>query len=287
MTDQPSLLRSPLLQAVAGVSHAFFTRRGGVSRGLYESLNVGLGSDDNPEAVRENRRRAAAALGAGPEALATCFQTHSAAVVLARSSWGDDRPRGDGVVTAREGLICGALAADCAPVLIADGAAGVVAAVHAGWRGALAGVVEAAVAAMVGLGASPPGMVAAVGPCIGRVSYEVGSEFMARFTGRDDDHRRFFSPGGAPDKRQFDLPGFVLSRLAEAGVGASEWIGLDTCADEALFFSNRRAFRRGEPDFGRLLSGIMLDPGHGDPDDRVQGRGFAGEQGADKGSTRR
>jgi YfiH family protein len=259
VTDAPPILRSTLLSAVEGVSHAFFTRRGGVSRGLYESLNVGLGSGDDSEAVRENRRRAAAALGATPDALATCYQVHSAAVRIAESPWGADRPEGDAVVTAREGLICGALAADCAPVLIADGPARVVAAVHAGWRGALAGVVEAAVSAMVARGGSPRRMVAAVGPCIARDSYEVGADFMAQFTARDDGHRRFFSPGATPEKRQFDLPGFVRDRLAAAGVGSSEWIGRDTCAEEDNFFSNRRAFRRGDADYGRLLSGIVLD----------------------------
>jgi YfiH family protein len=258
MTLAPPMVRSKLLDAVAGVSHAFFTRRGGVSRGVYESLNVGLGSGDDPEAVRENRRRAAGALGVGPEALATCYQVHSATVRMADGLWEAERPEGDAVVTTRPGVICGALAADCAPVLIADGAARVVAAVHAGWRGALAGVVEAAVSAMVVRGGSPPRMVAAVGPCIAQASYEVGADFMAQFTAVDERHGRFFTPGGTPDKRQFDLPGFVLARLAAAGVVASEWVGHDTCAEEQAFFSNRRAFRRGEADYGRLLSGIML-----------------------------
>jgi YfiH family protein len=259
VTDAPPVLRSPLLSAVEGVGHAFFTRRGGVSRALYDSLNVGLGSGDDPDAVRENRRRAAAALGVSPEALATCYQIHSATVREVERPWGADRPQGDAVVTAREGVVCCALAADCAPVLIADGSARLVAAVHAGWRGALAGVVEAAVAAMVERGGSPSRMVAAVGPCIARESYEVGADFLAQFTDRDDGYRRFFSPGATPEKRQFDLPGFVLDRLAAAGVGSSEWIGRDTCAEEDEFFSNRRAFRRGEADYGRLLSGIVIE----------------------------
>ena len=259
MTDAPPVLRSPLLSAVKGVSHAFFTRRGGVSRALYDSLNVGLGSGDDPDAVRENRRRATATLGVSPDALATCYQIHSASVREVDRPWGADRPTGDAVVTAREGVVCGALAADCAPVLIADGSARLVAAVHAGWRGALAGVVEAAVAAMVERGGSPGRMVAAVGPCIARGSYEVGADFLAQFTARDDGYRRFFSPGATPEKRQFDLPGFVLDRLAAAGVGSSEWIGRDTCAEEDEFFSNRRAFRRREADYGRLLSGIVIE----------------------------
>jgi hypothetical protein len=252
------MVRSKLLETVDGVSHGFFTRHGGVSRGLYDSLNVGLGSADDPEAVRENRRRGAAALGVGPEAMATCFQIHSATVRIADGSWSSERPEGDAVVSARAGVLCGVLAADCAPVLIADGTARVVAAVHAGWRGALAGVVEAAVAAMVERGGSPRRMVAAVGPCIAQASYEVGADFMAQFTGRDDDHRRFFTPGATAEKRQFDLPGFVLSRLAAAGVASREWVGHDTCAEEQAFFSNRRALRRGEADYGRLLSAIRL-----------------------------
>ena len=258
MTERPPVLQSRLLAGVDGVGHAFFTRRGGVSRGLYESLNVGLGSGDDAGAVRENRRRVAAALGAAPDALATCYQIHSATVRIAESPWGAGRPEGDAVVTAQEGVVCGALAADCAPVLIADGPARLVAAVHAGWRGALSGIVEAAVTAMVERGGSPARMVAAVGPCIAQASYEVGADFMTLFTARDEGHRRFFAAGAAPDKRQFDLPGFVLSRLAAAGVGSSEWIGRDTCAEEAEFFSNRRAFRRGDADYGRLISGIVL-----------------------------
>ncbi len=254
----PPLLRSALLQALPGVAHGFFTRRGGVSGGLYDSLNVGLGSGDDPADVLENRRRAAAVFGAAEGALATCFQIHSASIEVAREPWGLDRPKGDGVVTDRPGVLCGALAADCAPVLLADAHMLVVGAVHAGWRGALSGVIASAVAAMVELGASPERMVAAVGPCIGPVSYEVGLDFLARFEAVDPGFGRFFSPGVQSDKRQFDLPGFVLDRLGAAGVGSSEWIGQDTCADEDLFFSNRRAFKRGEADYGRLLSVITL-----------------------------
>ena len=255
----PPVLVSALLSAVPGVRHGFFTRVGGVSGGVYESLNVGLGSGDDPAAVRENRRRAAAAFDLPAEALLTCYQIHSAEVRVADGPWTADRPEADGVVTARAGVLCGALAADCAPILIADGEAGVVAAVHAGWRGALGGVIEAAVAAAVGLGASRARMTAAVGPCIGPASYEVGEDFLAAFLARSADHARFFAPGVAADRRQFDLPAFVLSRLAESGVERAEWVGCDTCADEARFFSNRRAFRRGEADYGRLLSAIVLE----------------------------
>ena len=206
----PPVLRSALLETVAGVRHAFFNRHGGVSTGLYDSLNVGRGSRDDPMAVAENRRRAAALFGSPVEALDTCYQIHSASVVTAENAWGDQRPRADAIVCKRAGLVCGALAADCAPVLIADGQARVVAAVHAGWQGALAGVVQAAVAAMVDHGAAPDRMVAAVGPCIAQGSYEVGLEFLERFETQAPGAARFFAAGAAPDKRQFDLPGFEV-----------------------------------------------------------------------------
>lgn len=249
------VLTSPLLGALPGVRHAFFSRRGGVSTGLYASLNVGLGSKDAPAAVVENRRRAAAHFGAEPQALSTCYQIHSATTVVATAPWGDSRQEGDGVATRTPGVLCGALSADCAPILLADAQAGVVAAVHAGWRGALGGVVASAVDSMTGLGAQPGRIVAVVGPCIGPKSYEVGLDFLETFTAAGAE--RFFSEGASADKRQFDLPAFVLDRLARAGVETAEWIGADTCADEA-FFSNRRAVQRGEGDYGRLLSAIML-----------------------------
>ena len=256
---QPPMLVSPLLAAVPGVRHGFFTRRGGVSSGLYDSLNVGIGSGDDPAAVAENRRRAAAVFDTPPEALVTCYQIHSATVRVADGPLREGRPQGDGVVTARPGVLCGALAADCAPILIADGEAKVVAAVHAGWRGALEGVIAAAVAAAVALGAAPERMAAAIGPCIGPASYEVGEDFLDKFLADSPDHARFFAPGRTVDKRHFDLPAFVLARLGQAGVASREWIGHDTCAEADNFFSNRRAFHRGEADYGRLLSLIVLD----------------------------
>ncbi len=250
-------LTHPLLD-LPGVRHAFFTRDGGASTGLYDSLNLGLGSGDDPEAVRENRRRCAAVFGVEADALLTGYQVHSAVVHRADRSWGEDRPEGDGVVADRPGLVCGALTADCAPVLLADAEARVVGAVHAGWKGALSGVVESGVKAMQALGADPGRMTAVVGPCIGPDSYEVGADFQERFEAVHAEADRFFRPGAASDKRLFDLPGYVLWRLARAGVARAAWTGHDTCADEARFFSNRRAFRRGEPDFGRLLSAISL-----------------------------
>jgi YfiH family protein len=255
----PSILTSSLLDGVRGVRHGFFTRRGGVSRGVYEGLNVGVGSRDDPAAVAQNRRLAALAFGDPAPPLVTAYQIHSARVVTAEGAWTGDQPWGDALLTTRPGLMLGALAADCAPILIADGAARVACAVHAGWRGALAGVAEAAVEAMVDAGARRERLVAAVGPCIGPTSYEVGLDFLEAFVSAGPDNIRFFQPGAAPEKRQFDLPGFVLSRLATAGVAHAEWIGRDTCAEPDDFFSNRRALHRGETDYGRLLSAIMLE----------------------------
>ncbi len=261
MSDMIPLLTSPLLAALPGIRHAFFTRQGGVSAGLYDSLNVGLGSGDDPDRVAENRSRAARALGAdAAAALATCYQIHSAVAVTADAPFGAQRPWADAVVTRTPGLVCGALAADCAPVLIADPEARIVAAVHAGWRGALAGVVGSAIDAMVWLGADPARMSAAVGPCIGPASYEVGLEFLDAFTADDVGNARFFAAGVTDEKRLFDLPAFVLSRLAAAGVARAEWIGRDTLTEEDWFFSNRRAVHRGETDYGRLLSAISLAP---------------------------
>ncbi|HYE44740.1 MAG TPA: peptidoglycan editing factor PgeF [Caulobacter sp.] len=250
-------LHSPLLAAQPGVKHAFFTRQGGVSAGVHESLNLGRGSQDDPAKVEENRRRAADWFGVMPDALNCCYQIHSSRALVAEAPWGRYRPEGDAVVTDQRSLVCGVLHADCAPVLIVDPEARVVGAAHAGWKGALGGVVAETVAAMVRLGANPERMAAAVGPCIGPDSYEVGEEFQAQFVEADPDHARWFSPG-APGRRMFDLPRFVLERLAAAGVAKAEWTGHDTCADAGLFYSNRRAFKRGEPDYGRLLSAVML-----------------------------
>lgn len=249
------VLTSPRLD-LPGVRHAFFTRRGGVSQGIYDSLNVGVGSRDDPDAVAENRRRAAAHLGG---TLVTAYQVHSATAFAVAGPWTDGPGEGDAVVTATPGVVCGALAADCAPILLADPQARVVGAAHAGWKGALTGVAESALDRMEALGARRDRIVAVVGPCIGPDSYEVGLEYEARFVEVEADYARFFSPGATADKRQFDLPGFVLARLRAAGVEACEWIGRDTCAEPDLFFSNRRAFKTGEPDYGRLLSAIVLE----------------------------
>lgn len=241
-----------------GVRHGFFTRRGGVSTGLFQGLNTGLGSSDDPAAVAENRRRVAKAMGGTPDDLAACYQIHSSITRVAEGPWRGDRPEGDAVVTATPGVICAVLTADCAPVLMAEREAGIVAAVHAGWKGALGGVVHSAVAAMEALGAQPKRIRAVVGPCIAQLSYELGADFQARFEHHDPGSDRFFAVGATPDKRRFDLPGFVLWRLEQAGVGEAAWTGHDTCADDTAFYSNRRAYLRGEPDFGRLMSAIAL-----------------------------
>lgn len=253
----PTPITHPLLER-AGVRHGFFTRLGGVSEGLYASLNTGVGSNDDPAAVAENRRRVAARLGGGPDDLAACYQVHSAVARTAEAGWKGERPEGDASVTAVPGVICAVLTADCAPVLLADPEAGVVGAAHAGWKGALGGIVAATAEAMAALGAQPRRMVAVVGPCIAQASYEVGADFQARFEAEAPGSERFFAAGAGPDKRLFDLPGFVLWRLEQAGVGAAAWTGEDTRADAARFFSNRRAFLAGEPDFGRQMSAIAL-----------------------------
>ena len=262
--DRPAPLQSPLLAALPGVRHAFFTRVGGVSGGLYASLNTGRGSHDDPAAVEENRRRCAAWFGRPAEALHVAYQVHSAEALTVAAPWrGDERPRGDAVVTRAPGVVCGALSADCAPVLLVDPQARVVAAAHAGWRGATGGIVQAAVAAMVAQGADPARIVAAVGPCIGQASYEVGEDMRAAVLAADPGAEALFAPEHAPKhapgKRRFDLSGFVLDRLRRAGVAQAEALERDTCAEAGLFFSNRRAVLAGEADYGRLLSAVTLD----------------------------
>ena len=253
------VVTSPLLKRLPGVHHAFFTRQGGLSAGLYASLNVGRGSRDDPAAVAQNRARAAGHFGQPVERLLTCHQVHSARAVIADAPWADARHEVDGVATAVPGLVCGALSADCAPILFADPQARVVASAHAGWRGALAGIVAATVERMVELGAEPARITAVIGPCIAPKSYEVGEDFLQAFMDQAPESERFFAPGTTPAKRQFDLPGFVLDRLERVGVGEIAWVGHDTCAEEDAFFSNRRAVHRGEADYGRLLSAIMLE----------------------------
>ena len=245
---------------LCGVEHAFFTRIGGVSRGVYASLNGGVGSLDSHEAVAENRYRAAAALGVSPERLAVPYQIHSAHVTAISEPWAPgERPRCDGLATATAGLALGVTGADCGMILFADRRARVIGAAHAGWRGALSGVVEATVAAMERLGARRGDIAAALGPCIGRASYEVGPEFVAGFAAAGEDTARYFTPSENAGRSMFDLNAYIAERAERAGIGAFEDMALDTYADERRFFSYRRATHRQEPDYGRLMSAIVLN----------------------------
>ncbi|HEY4134715.1 MAG TPA: peptidoglycan editing factor PgeF [Alphaproteobacteria bacterium] len=259
MTATVPTLTSLLLTG-DGVRHAFFTRQGGVSEGIYAALNVGLGSGDDAERVRENRRRAADAFDLPADALITAHQVHSPDVVVVDKPWAAGQgPKADGMVTDKPGIALGILTADCAPVLFADARAGVIGAAHAGWRGAIGGVLDATLKEMEKLGAKRARIAAAVGPCIGRLSYQVGGEFPAPFLAERDDNARFFMPDpGAPGRWRFDLPGYVTAKLKTLGLGAAEALPHDTCAEEDRFFSYRRTCLRGEGDYGRGLSAIML-----------------------------
>lgn len=242
---------------LAGVQHGFLGRRGGVSEGLVAGLNVGLGSQDSRAAIAANRRIAVDAVSPGAS-LVTVHQVHSPDVVVAEAPWPDDqRPHADALVTDRPGLVLGILTADCAPILLADAEAGVIAAAHAGWRGAFTGVIENTVAAMVALGADRGRIAAAVGPCVGRASYEVDDGFFRRFVEAEGGNDRFFMPG-RDGHYQFDLEGFALARLAEAGIHSAEGLGEDTYSQPDRFYSFRRATHREEPDYGRQISLIAL-----------------------------
>jgi YfiH family protein len=242
---------------LGGVRHGFFTRRGGASSGIYSGLNCGPGSSDQSTVVAVNRARVAEALGVPPPRLLSLYQVHSADVVVAGPEGWDERPRGDAAVTVIPGVALSVLTADCAPVLFHDPEAGVIGAAHAGWRGALDGVVEATVAAMAGLGARPAAIRATVGPTISQRAYEVGPEFFERFADADPAHTRFFV-SGTDDRFHFDLPGFVLDRLRAAGVGASDWLGECTFSNPGRYFSYRRKTQSGAADYGRLISAITL-----------------------------
>jgi hypothetical protein len=240
------------------VRHAFFTREGGVSTGVYASLNGGTGSRDDPEKVRENRNRMAAALGVSAGRLLVPFQVHSADAIIVNEPWQGARPRCDGIVTNVPGLALGVTGADCGILLLSDPRAGVIGAAHAGWKGALAGILEATIVQMETLGARRADIAVALGPAIGANSYEVGPEFVARFVDVAPDHARFFTPSERDGHSWFDLPGFIGTRADEANVGSFEDLSLDTYADEGQFFSYRRMTHRGEPDYGRLIAAITL-----------------------------
>lgn len=240
-----------------GVRHGFVGRRGGVSAGIFASLNVGLGSSDDGEAVRENRRRVVDAVVPGAE-LVTLHQVHSNIAVAVSAGFPDaERPHADAMVTATQGLALGILTADCAPILLADAEAGVIGAAHSGWKGALFDIAGATVTAMEALGARREAIVAAIGPCIARASYEVDAAFRARFLDESGAHDGYFARGRG-DRFQFDLEGFVAMRLAEAGVREVAALGIDTYPDDGRWFSYRRTTHRGEPDYGRQMSVIAL-----------------------------
>ena len=251
-------LRSSLLDHPR-VRHAFFTRAGGVSSGVYESLNGGVGSNDDPDCVAENRRRMAHAIGVDAERFMVPYQIHSAdALEVAFPFAIDQRPRCDALVTRARGIGLGVTGADCGIILFADADAGIVGAAHAGWKGALTGVLETTLQKMEELGASRPAIHAVLGPTISKASYEVGPEFVARFIEADGGHAGFFTPSTREGHSMFDLPGFIGMRLRAAGVGAFEDLGVDTYDEVNNVFSYRRSVHRREPDYGRHIAAIAL-----------------------------
>jgi YfiH family protein len=253
------MLQAQSLSKLPGIRHGFFTRTGGVSEGVYESLNGGVGSEDSPARVAENRARMAQSLGVNPEHFLTCYQIHSPEVVVAETAWPmTERPRADAIVTRVPNLAIGVSTADCGPVLMADPQARVIGAAHAGWRGALTGVIERTLTAMEKLGAKRGSIVAAAGPMIRQPNYEVGQDLIDRFVAVEPNTIRFFKPAARPAHAMFDLAGYVVSRLRRAGVEAIEDVGLCTYADPAQFYSYRRATHRGELDYGRHINAIAL-----------------------------
>lgn len=256
---EESTVRSAQLSDVPGVRHAFFTRLGGVSTGLYASLNGGQGSSDDPDAIAINRARMAATLGVAPSHLLSVHQVHSPDVVTVTEPWARaDRPKADGMVTRVPGLALGVASADCGPVLFADAEGGVIGACHAGWKGAFTGVLEATVAAMEAIGARRDRIRACLGMTISAAHYEVGPEFVARFTEADPSNDRFFVPSARAGHAMFDLPAYIMARLGRLGLEAAEDLALCTYADERRFYSYRRVTHRAEPDYGRHLSAIAL-----------------------------
>ena len=253
------LLQSANLAALQHIRHGFFTRTGGVSQGVYASLNGGVGSKDEPAQVAANRARMAEALGVAPEHFLTPYQIHSPDVVVADAPWTTEtRPRADAVVTRTPGLAIGVSTADCGPLLFADSQARVIGAAHAGWRGALTGVVEATIAAMENLGADRSRIAAALGPTISQPNYEVGPEFVERFLAADADNARFFAAAPRAGHAMFDLNGYIAARVRRAGIGDFEDLGLCTYADAERFYSFRRTTHLGEPDYGRHINAIAL-----------------------------
>lgn len=255
----PEPIISPLFEEATrkGIRHGFFTRRGGVSEGLYRGLNVGLGSDDAREKVEENRRRVSGWFGLAPERLATVNQVHSPDVVVVDATYDGNRPKADALVTASPGVILGVLTADCGPVLFADAEAVVIGAAHAGWKGALGGVLENTILAMQSLGARREAITACLGPSISGANYEVGPEFVDRFLAQNADFAVFFRPSSKPGHAMFDLQGLTVKRLTDAGIRA-ESLNICTYADPDSFYSYRRTTHAGEPDYGRQISAIAI-----------------------------
>lgn len=252
-------LASTLLSTVSGLRHAFFTREGGVSQSIYASLNAGIGSQDDPAHVTENRRRMAEMMGVAPGNFLSLYQFHSSDAVVADRAWDvSSRPHADAIVTRTPGLAIGVTAADCGPILFADPQARVIGAAHAGWKGALTGVLEKTIEAMEALGGRRRDMAVAIGPLIRQQSYEVGAEFVARFMEADRDNERFFVLSERDGHAMFDLGGFIRMRLERAGVLTIDDTGIDTYSNER-FFSYRRSVHREEPDFGRHVHAIVLD----------------------------
>ena len=253
------MLQALSLSELAGIRHSFFTRNGGVSHGVYASLNGGVGSNDAPEHVAENRARMAAALGVKPDRFITAYQIHSPDVVVADKPWTpSERPRADAIVTCTPFLAIGVSTADCGPLLFADGEARVIGAAHAGWRGALTGVIEATLAAMEKLGAKRSRILAALGPTISQPNYEVGPEFVERFLAADGTNARFFAPSERAGHAMFDLPGYISDRIHHAGIVNFENLGLCNYAEPERFFSYRRTTKLSEPDYGRHINAIAL-----------------------------
>jgi polyphenol oxidase len=253
------MLQALSLAKLDGFHHAFFTRSGGVSQGVYATLNGGTGSNDAPDKIAENRARMSTILGVSADRLLTAYQIHSPDVVVVEEPWThEQRPRADAIVTRVARLAIGVSTADCGPLLFADRQAGVIGAAHAGWRGALSGVIEATVAAMEKLGASRARITAALGPTIQQPNYEVGPEFVARFSAADADNARFFVASPNAGHAMFDLPGYIAVRVQRAGIVNFEDVGLCTYAEPDRFYSFRRATHRNEPDYGRHINAIAL-----------------------------
>ncbi len=254
------MIQSALLTAIPNIRHGFFTREHGHSTGVYASLNCGFGSRDDADAVQKNRENVAARMGVGADRLVSVWQSHSPNVMMVEAAWDPfSPPEADAMVTGRPGIALGVLSADCTPILFADRAGTRIGVAHAGWKGALGGILEASVAAFDSQGAPAGELCAAIGPTIGQANYEVGPEFLDRFLAQDQANARFFTASPRSGHHCFDLPGYVKKKLEGLGIAAIENLGLCTYADEARFFSYRRSTHRGEPDYGRLISTIVLE----------------------------